>query len=70
MSGRGIRQIATVFAAMQNARQNLIHLGSERADTPEGQQDIRLGQLLKEAEDSVKEKFTAETLKPEAQVWN
>jgi hypothetical protein len=53
MSFNGIQQFAAVLHSMQDTRHVL--LGGDN-------QDIRLGQLLDEAKDCVKERFAEETL--------
>jgi len=57
MSKQGITITAEFFSRLQSTRQTLIRMGSEMARTKSGQQDILLGQMLRDAEDAVKEKF-------------
>jgi len=53
MSYDGVQQFADVLSYMQETRQELL-----RGDN----QDVRLGQLLDEAKDCVKDRFAEETL--------
>ena len=53
MSFNGIQQFATVLGIMQDTRHVL--LGSDN-------QDVRLGQLLEEAKECVKDRFAEETM--------
>jgi hypothetical protein len=57
MSQQGINRAAGLMFALQTARLELISLGSKAAGRPEGQQDILLGQMLKKAEDAIKDDF-------------
>lgn len=66
MSAEGIKLAAGAFSHLQQVRNQLIGLGTAKAGTPEGNQDILLGQLLDDAKDHIKVRFTEETLKPEA----
>jgi hypothetical protein len=60
MSQQGMRAFADVLSVMQETRGTLL-----RGDN----QDIRLGQLLDDAKEHVKERFAQETLvdKPESE---
>ena len=61
MSFNGIQQIAAVLGIMQDTRHVL--LGGDN-------QDIRLGQLLDEAKDCIKDRFAEETLAPDMETVN
>lgn len=58
----GIKIVADVLNIMQNTRRVLLERGSKNISSKEGQQDIRLGQLLDDAKNVIKEKFINITL--------
>lgn len=62
MSDEGIKIFASVLTIAQQARYELIKMGTE---DPIDKEDIRLGHLLDEMKDSVKEKFYKITLERE-----
>ncbi len=63
MSQKGIRKFAEAMTAMQLARHELISMGTKkRPISRSAKQDIRLGQLLDEANGAVREKFAKITL--------
>ena len=53
MSLNGIKEVARVLSDMQQTRIELIGEGVNKGDN----QDIRLGQLLEDAKDAIKERF-------------
>ncbi len=59
MSNLGIHKYADVMTLLQQTRIELIRMGTANSvlGTSSGNQDIRLGHLLQEAEDAVKDKF-------------
>ncbi len=61
MSYKGIQHFADVLSIMQSTRCELL-----RGDN----QDVRLGQMLEEAKELVKERFAEETLKPYTETVN
>ena len=60
MSERGVQLAASVFAAMQNARIELLsfNLGETMA-TAEAKQDILLAHMLEAGKDAMKDRFCA-----------
>jgi hypothetical protein len=66
MSWKGIHKVAAILTEMQQARSELISMGSKgkALGTKEGNQDIRLGQMLEKAKDSIKWDFAKITLEP------
>jgi hypothetical protein len=62
MSVKGVKATAKVFEQMQLARQRLLNMGSKNVGTKSAQQDLLLGQLLQQAEDSVKTQFMKLTM--------
>jgi hypothetical protein len=59
MSWKGIHAFAGLMTQMQILRGELIRMGSEKKalGTPEGNQDIRLGQILDKGKDAMKWDF-------------
>ncbi len=59
MSQQGVRLAAKILSQMQQARLDLIELGTcpELVGTPSGNQNIRLGQLFETAKDAIKDEF-------------
>lgn len=55
MSVKGVALFASVLNVAQQTRYELIKMGSE--SSPADQEDIRLGHLLDEMKDSIKDKF-------------
>ena len=64
MSHKGVHAAASVFSYMQEVRRELLELGTRPGvkGTPEGNQDIKLAQMLEDGKDAMKEKFTKLTL--------
>lgn len=60
MSLEGIKKFADVLSMMQETSGELLKMGTKQGKI--NKQDIRLGQLLLKAHDSVKWEFTEETL--------
>lgn len=59
MSDAGIKLFASVLTTAQQTRYELIKMGTKE---PIDQEDIRLGHLLDEMKDAIKEKFYRITL--------
>lgn len=62
MSMKGIKKFAEVLTLMQQYKHELIEMGAKKVGTKEGNQDMRLGQLLEVAKNSVKDEFTKITI--------
>jgi hypothetical protein len=62
MSREGIKIAAKLLSNIQQVREELIRLGSEVPKTKFGQQDILLGQMLRDANDAIKERFNEITM--------
>jgi len=68
MSKQGIIKVANVLTQMQNVRIELLGSAIKAKNAPTAKaniQDIRLGQLLYDASESIKDRFIEETLKIE-----
>jgi type II secretory pathway component PulJ len=63
MSLQGIKQFANLLRTMQTVRNELLRMGCAEKRTDK--QDIRLARLVSDADECVKGRFTAETLKIE-----
>ena len=57
MSKKGIKIVSKIFCDMQQARQELLKIGTKEIGTSNGNQDIELGQLLEIMKDAGKHKF-------------
>jgi hypothetical protein len=70
MSWKGIHKVAGILTQMQQLRGELISMGSKgkALGTKEGNQDIRLGQMLEKAKDSIKWDFARITLEPSRRI--
>ena len=62
MSKEGVKLMAEVFSLMQQTRGRLIALGSKQSDTKGGHRDIRMGQMLEEAKEGIKDEFMKITI--------
>lgn len=60
MSKQGIRIAAEVFSAMQEARGRLLNMATQ--NKPANLTDIRLGQMLEDGKDAMKDTFAELTL--------
>ena len=63
MSKKGIKRFANILTQMQLVRGELIGMGCKKIGTKEGNQDIRLGQMLEEMKEHIKKEFIKITLK-------
>ncbi len=61
MSQQGVRLAAKILSQMQQARLDLIELGTrpEMVGTKSGNQDIKLGQLFETAKEAIKDRFAS-----------
>lgn len=66
MSQVGINACAGIFSIMQLTRERLLRRGSANPDTPGGQADLLLGQMLEVGKDAMKDQFIKITSKPGA----
>ena len=65
MSKQGIIKVANVLTQMQSVRIELIGSAIKAKNAPTAKaniQDVRLGQLLHDASELIKDRFTEETL--------
>jgi len=60
VSNEGIRLFASVLSTAQETRNTLLRMGTKPKNLDK--EDIRLGHLLDEMKDSIKEKFSKITL--------
>lgn len=57
MSKQGIKVAARVFSEMQEARNELLKMGTVEPITESSKQDILLGHMLDNAKDAIKDDF-------------
>ena len=64
MSEQGIKLAGKIFLHLQLLRLELIKMGERNLPGPSGRQDIRLGQMMNDGKDAMKETFVKITMEP------